>query len=117
MFNLQAEICQKKSLKMFYLRMRWDGMDGMDGTDGSVFLKSKKTTFFAIIWKNFQYFVQITSGPHRKIWKTYYDYELEKSDFFHLKTAYNFFSRKKCLCIIDSFVHFSTLIYVSLREG
>ena len=31
MFNLQAEICPKKNLKMFYLRMGWMGWDGMDG--------------------------------------------------------------------------------------
>ena len=32
MFNLEAVSCQKKNLKMFYLRMGWDGwMDGMDG--------------------------------------------------------------------------------------
>ena len=34
-FNLEAVFCQKKSLKMFYLRMDgWDGWDGMGWMDG-----------------------------------------------------------------------------------
>ena len=54
MFNLEAVSCQKKILKMFYLRM--DGwMDGMDGMVGKLFFLSLNLVNYLIFFKSVSY--------------------------------------------------------------